>query len=126
MQPDLAFSLALDQDPVVVPTRQEVTAKRRLVEVCLLADRTPIEQASCLRDGLAYVHHHLARELKVIADRLDELEAWELEPPKGGAKASAGPFLGGVDPEDAGNVEPRQWSIAERQKGKQTLGAASQ
>jgi len=116
----LPVALALDQNPVLVPVRQEVGAERGRVHAERVGVRL-VERATGERLGLTQIDFDVPAQRELLPVRRDELPAVAVEAPESRAKARVGTFLGRVEPERARHVQPVQRPVVERDEREHAL-----
>src|SRR5439155_23904439 len=98
-------ALPLDQDPVLVPVREEIGAEGGEVEIeggrVVRVERAPRE-----RLGLAQIDVDAGAEGELLPRRLHELTAVAVQAPEGRPQARVGTLLRRVEPQRARDVRP--------------------
>jgi hypothetical protein len=105
MQPDLPEPLPFEQYPIVVPVRQQIVAELRRLET-LLVRLANLEDPIRRRLSLAEIDRDLRGEPELLAYRVDQSWIAAVQPPERRTQVCARSFLGRVQPQDAGDIEP--------------------
>jgi hypothetical protein len=121
VQTHLPIPLAFDQDPVVVPIRQQLSGESKFLQVELFGRRRSLDEPAPLATSLANVDSDVGRERKLRADDGDKPVARPIRAPQRRPKVRECAFFGRVDPELARDVEPLERPLAQRQEGQEPL-----
>ncbi len=83
VEAELVEALALDEHPVVIPVRQEVTGQRDLRERQVVARHPLVDDAARERLRLPQVHTHIGAQPHVRRGRIDGPASGQVEAPQG-------------------------------------------
>src|SRR5262245_3046521 len=127
VQPQLVHPLALDEHPVVVPTRQQLTAEAAVKGQPggggSKSVRLPwVQQSAGTGQEVHHVYPDVAPEPDLTADGIDEPWGLLVQSPKSRADARLRPLLARLRPEGAAHESASLWS-AQRKKCHQALAA---
>lgn len=121
VQAELAEPFTLEEDPVVVPVGQELTATERMPYVVVVDLMRRVTDPARPEDRLSNVNAHGGGQPKAAVRALDDRVAAPADPPERGTQTARGALLIGVEPEDAGDVGAADRLFVKREESENAL-----